>query len=198
MNVVPNDSDDDNEVEIIATVAAPTNINIILSRETGSQGEPLPRGRGRPMQRPIKFVASPGDPFVGTASFIHFVVRGRPTPKQRPASGLNGNIYNPSANDEADFRDVAEKLCINHLSHVKTFFAKPRRITAMLKFCFADKDNLDLVDHADVDNMIKFYLDAMNELFYEDDGQVCRVVSEKDFSGQYGGNGFVVVTLKIR
>ena len=195
MNFIPIDSDDD-EVEIIATIAAPAATNVILSRETDFNGVILPRGRGRPVQREIKFVASPGDPFVGTESFIHFVVRGKPTPKARAAPGLNGNTYNPSKADEDDFKDLAQKLCLHHLSEVGTYFAKPQRVKAVFKFYFPTVDNTDLVDHADVDNMVKFYQDAVNGFFYKDDGQVCSLLAEKDFSDKYGGQGFVEVTLK--
>ena len=195
VNFIPMDSDDD-EVEIIATIAEPSDSNTILSWETDSNGVTLPRGRGRPVIRDIKFVASPGDPFIGTESFIHFVVRGKPTPKARAAPGINGTMYNPSKDDEADIKDVVQKLCIHHLSEVKTYFAKPQRIKAVFQLCFPNGDNTDLVDHADVDNMVKFYQDAVNRLFYDDDGQVCSLLAEKDFSDMYGGQGYVVITFK--
>ena len=41
MNFIPIDSDDD-EVEIIATIAAPADTNVILSRETDFNGVILP------------------------------------------------------------------------------------------------------------------------------------------------------------
>jgi Holliday junction resolvase RusA-like endonuclease len=48
---------------------------------------------------------------------------------------------------------------------------------------------------ADVDNLCKFLLDCLNGVLYNDDGQVIRLVAEKSFGDDRGGNGYTIVSI---
>ena len=45
----------------------------------------------------------------------------------------------------------------------------------------------------DIDNLAKFVLDGMNQLVYEDDKQVVKLVVYKLFDSEHGCNGRMVV-----
>jgi Holliday junction resolvase RusA-like endonuclease len=46
-----------------------------------------------------------------------------------------------------------------------------------------------------VDNLCKFLLDCLNGVLYNDDGQVIRLVAEKSFGNDRGGNGYTIVSI---
>jgi Holliday junction resolvase RusA-like endonuclease len=44
-------------------------------------------------------------------------------------------------------------------------------------------------------NLCKFLLDCLNGVLYNDDGQVIRLVAEKSFGDDRGGNGYTIVSI---
>ena len=44
-----------------------------------------------------------------------------------------------------------------------------------------------------MDNLCKFLLDCLNGVLYNDDGQVIRLVAEKSFGDDRGGNGYTII-----
>lgn len=118
-------------------------------------------------------------------------------PKKRAAPTPNGKMCNPSEQDEEEFATVTRRLYEYHKKAGEDglFFERTDPIKVTLQFLFA-ADSKEIIGRADVDNMAKFYLDALKGTFYEDDCQVCSLGSAKGASSQYGGGGFVSITIK--
>lgn len=137
-----------------------------------------------------------------------FVVRGEPIPLSRPRMGRQG-FYNPDAKAETDFRNQCKhQVTEEWFGEMKRIFddeanpVAPKRIeheyyiTMKIDFYVAIPKSDTLIDAylkdigkikptariGDVDNYIKFVLDAMHEVIYSDDKHVTRIVAEKHYS----------------
>ena len=117
---------------------------------------------------------------------IKFLVKNRPKPQQRHRN--RGKFqYDPSVKDKKDF-----------ILLVNDFIPKtPTKKNVVIEFTFCYKrprshfksKNKKLIlkndapfyknSKADIDNLCKFYLDAMNGKFYKDDSQVVKIIAEK-------------------
>jgi Holliday junction resolvase RusA-like endonuclease len=124
-----------------------------------------------------------------------FEIEGPPIPLQRPRFS-GGRVYNPSSGDLRKFRDRARPHCA---------FAEPPPgpLRVRLEFVFArPKAHLrrdgQLTPAAprqhlatpDIDNLSKFVLDALNQVFYADDRQIVELVGTK----RYGLPGEIATT----
>jgi len=112
-----------------------------------------------------------------SASLLHlqtnkllFDVLGSIQTKLRPCRGKNGNIYNPSKSAEKEFKEcVSEILCGNNLP----IFDHTLLLNVTIKFHFNVSSSKKLPD---VDNCIKFVLDALKGVAYVDNRQINSVV----------------------
>ena len=125
---------------------------------------------------------------------IKFTVKGSPIPLKRHRSTRSGRMYDPSAKDKQDFILQANNR----------FPKKPTNATLHmhLTFCYKRpqnhyrsknkqkilKDNMPYYKKStpDIDNLVKFYLDAMQGHIYKNDSQVVsigavKVYGEEDF-----------------
>ncbi|GMH73330.1 hypothetical protein TL16_g06160 [Triparma laevis f. inornata] len=74
-------------------------------------------------------------------------------------------------------------------SHYKSNRAGPGRLKIKEQDITLFEDNRITGGSADLDNLIKFFLDSMNGVFWEDDRQVVKVVGGKVWDDGEGGRG---------
>jgi Holliday junction resolvase RusA-like endonuclease len=141
------------------------------------------------------FVMSVDDPFEVHVSptRVSFCVRGKPMPQQRDRFGWNGTRYNPSKPSQEAFAKVVHEF---FQRHGEVFHFANATIDVKAFFFFPTPNNkASIKNTADVDNLCKFLLDCLNGVLYNDDGQVIRLVAEKSFGDDRGGNGYTIVSI---
>ena len=125
-------------------------------------------------------------------SLLHFKVRGNPRPLRRHRTAY-GRMYNPSEKLQDSFRDAVDKLIFTNGTVQKPLFDGDECLvmTIILSLKRPKKDFVGnkpgvgrLRENAppriaqtrtDVDNLVKFVFDSMNEILYEDDRQIMSV-----------------------
>lgn len=137
-----------------------------------------------------------------------FTVRGEPIPLSRPRMGRRG-FYNPDAKAEEDFKSQCKHQVTEEWHReMKRIIddeenpVGPKKVeheyyvTMIIDFYVAIPKSDTLTDAylkdigkirptariGDVDNYIKFVLDAMHDVIYSDDKHVTRIVAEKHYS----------------
>ena len=129
---------------------------------------------------------------------------GTPKPQARPRLGRNGFVYAPGKKDMAALK-AKIKGGINNIP----IFGSNQPVVVNIKFFmrrpnthFKGKDRrnalragmpLAHVAVPDLDNVVKCVLDGMNELVYQDDKQVAKLVACKLFDSEGDCNGRTVV-----
>ncbi len=112
---------------------------------------------------------------------IKFLIRTRPKPQQRHRN--RGRFqYDPSSKDKKDFllqaKQYAPKIpTLRNIDLELTFcYKRPRSHyrSKNKKLILKEDSPLYKGSKADIDNLSKFYIDAMNKVFYKDD---CQIVS---------------------
>lgn len=193
--------EEDDEVQYLFTRPRhlPTQ-QVILTATTTPTGDERPRGRGRPPQAVLSFSANTGDPFYHESNSVQFIIRGRPVPKARPTGGNNSNVYNPTAAKEREFAAVTMNLMSHHIGKVFVFGQNQTlKIKCVFGYPFPlGNDEANIIDYsnvADVDNLGKFVLDSFNTVLYHDDRQVEMLTLRKTFDNQYGGEGYIQVSI---
>ena len=150
----------------------------------GADTQPLKRGRGRPRKtlKTSRFGEVSDSRFTATATEIYCEVAGKPSPKKRAAFGRNSNRYNPSKVEEQDFAEVVKGLCHRHLQSVPKFHPDVLLVVHITFYfpCKTDGSS-SLIREADIDNLCKFVLDALNNVLYADDRQIVELTASKCF-----------------
>ena len=95
---------------------------------------------------------------------VQFDITGEPVAQRRPRVAFKcRQIYNPQSNDiknlQQDFREALEML---GQDNTKPLFETTKRLTLSISFSMG-KDNKD------IDNMVKYYMDAMHQVVYAND-----------------------------
>lgn len=112
----------------------------------------------------------------------------KPVPKQRPRL-CGGRVYTPEKTKQAE-RDIV--LLVNNYMRQKGLAISDGPLAVTLVFQFkSDKPTFHHTKRPDLDNLAKTVLDAMNNLVYLDDCQVCRLICEK----QYGVSDGIFLTV---
>lgn len=142
------------------------------------------------------FSADGNDPFIASRQSVEFIVRGKPLPQYRDKPGWNFTRYNPSKRYQKQFCQASTEQCLNHLSAVPNF-GSVANISIHLHFRFPPPKTGLIKNTADIDNLCKFILDACNETFYGDDGQVVKLSADKGYDNDYGGEGFTRVSIGV-
>ena len=116
-------------------------------------------------------------------------VAGVPMAQARPRRGRNGSFYNPKNKDMACFKaeigDRVDGLVFNADQPVavdmKFFMRRPNDHFKSKNRSNSLKMNLPFAHTAkpDVDDLIKFMLDALNKIVYEDEKQVVKLTACK-------------------
>lgn len=136
---------------------------------------------------------------------LTFTVYGKPVAKGRPRMKKSGHVYTPQTTREYEerIRNAAmsemgrgkispwnEKQPLKVI--IDAFFKLPKSATK--------QDRIDVLNHvkfptvkADIDNIAKSILDAMNGYVYGDDSQVTDLVITKRYDCE---DAFVIVTVK--
>lgn len=138
--------------------------------------------------------------FTAAANEIYFEVAGKPTAKKRVAWARGGHAYNPSKAAEKEFAGVLTSLCrINNVVPIPKFQSSIL-LDVHIEFFFPRKSNHRedrIIEVADVDNLCKFVLDALNKVLYTDDKQIVKVSAKKSFdaAGSLSGRTTVSITM---
>ena len=119
----------------------------------------------------------------------------KPVSQQRHKARRAGNriiMYDPSSKDKDRFKKEcvksAPKYPLEGAISVSMVFSMPRpkshyrggRFSHLLK----NSSPSQHISRPDIDNIIKFYLDAMTGTFWKDDACVCTVEASKIYSNQ--------------
>jgi len=108
---------------------------------------------------------------------VHIVIEGAPQVWSRPRACIRGGkvaMFDPKTAER-------KKLGIS----LKQHFPKPLEGPIKLELCFyfAIKDKKKWGEYktsrGDLDNLVKFPLDALNKIAYADDSQVCVIMAVK-------------------
>ena len=120
-------------------------------------------------------------------------VKMKPKAQQRHKARRAGNrvfMYDPSSKDKDKFKkecsEFAPKHPIEGPISVSLPFSMPRPKSHYRtgRYSHLLKDNVPSlhVSKPDIDNIIKFYLDAMTGSFWRDDASVCTIEASKIYS----------------
>lgn len=152
---------------------------------------------GRPSKHPAKFCFDGTDPFSAGENGVDFIIRGKPLPQQRDRIGKNGARYNPSKRDQQQAFNAVCKALFQEKGRRIPFISKGVEVSVSILYGFPSTKKQNIHTKADIDNLLKFTLDALGEgrTFYHDDGQVTGASVKKCFDEQYGGDGFTHVTI---
>lgn len=135
---------------------------------------------------------------------IRFCVKGAPLPLKRHRI-CRGRVYDPS---KADKQTWIEKIAefipetpLNKELEIDIQFIMPRPKshfgTGKNNTKVKESANKHHVSKPDLDNLIKFVLDAMNTYFYADDSQIVKITSTKVYSNLHTLNDVgTYITLK--
>jgi Holliday junction resolvase RusA-like endonuclease len=125
-------------------------------------------------------------------SLLHFKVRGHPRPLTRHRTSF-GRVYNPSEKLQESFRQVVRELIFSKGDIQAPIFDDDESLVMTIVFRLkrpkkhfksgkpgpgrfrADAPPQTSQTRTDVDNLIKFVLDSMNEVLYPDDRQIMSV-----------------------
>jgi len=121
---------------------------------------------------------------------IHFIVLGEPKPQKRHRSTRVGPYlrnYDPSADEKEDFLWMAHQhapatpLTCGIQVVLELYFPRPKshfNSKGLLK----ENAPVYKTSKPDIDNLIKFVLDALNHIYYKDDGQVYATIVHKYYT----------------
>ncbi len=124
---------------------------------------------------------------------VKFVVYGNPRGKQRPRMCyVNGKtiVYTPKPTKEYErkikkcYKAVSNNFFDKNIPvevNIKAFFPILKSISEKLKIKFLSGEILP-TKPPDIDNVAKIACDALNNVAFFDDSQVCRLIVEKCYS----------------
>ena len=119
-----------------------------------------------------------------------FEILGQPNSLERHRFGKN-HTYNPSKNKQKEFtKDIVfpEKPLTEYLDiEFEFIFERPKSHLKM-------KEKPEYPNRKDIDNLVKFVLDAFNGLLYVDDSQVVSIKAVK----KYGDVAKTVINEKLK
>lgn len=112
---------------------------------------------------------------------LKFVVSGMPEVLERHRTTKTGKTYNPSAKKQKEFASkcVVENVLMGELE-VGLVFSFERPKSHFNKGVL--KESAPKHERKDVDNLVKFVLDALNKKVYKDDSQIVKITASKQYS----------------
>lgn len=133
---------------------------------------------------------------------LFFTIHGNPKALKRHRLTRGNRVYDPSAQDKKDWMLNAQDFCpqnpFTEALEVELEFTMPRA-----KSHFGSGKNSNILKPSapkchlqkpDLDNLVKFVLDAMNGHFYKDDSQIVSIKCSKIFLNKQGeGSTFVLL-----
>ena len=122
---------------------------------------------------------------------VHF----EPVSLKRHRHKLTGGTYDPSKKDKEDFFKLITNLPENKMSkpikcNLEFYCKRPKSHYKTGKNSHLLKDNAPQynTNNKDLDNMVKFVLDALNDKLYVDDCQIVEISCKKLYSS---GDGYI-------
>lgn len=103
---------------------------------------------------------------------MKYIIEGQPIPLQRPRF-YNGNVFDCQKREK-----LFVGVNLRHIHGNRPLFEGPLEVHLTF-YMKNQKKNGWHYGRPDLDNLIKFYLDAANGILYEDDKQIAKIVAEK-------------------
>lgn len=106
---------------------------------------------------------------------IEFIIPGQPQQQERWRIGKHGNTYDPSAIAKEAFGYQA----ISRIGRIEPL-CSPLKLSAV--FIFESEEHPSgspVFVKPDLDNLLKFVMDALNKVFYRDDSQIVEFAALK-------------------
>ena len=118
---------------------------------------------------------------------MYFIVKGKPKPLIRHRDNMYGGKYDPSKQDKNNFlyqiMRYAPKQPLTEPLRIIIVFYLPRPKyhfrTGKIKHLLKPNHPILHSKIPDLDNLVKFVCDALNGVFYKDDGQISQLKAEK-------------------
>jgi Holliday junction resolvase RusA-like endonuclease len=155
-------------------------------------------------------------------SRLRFTVRGNPRPLQRHRTS-RGFMYNPSLKYQTSFQHVVKNLLVGNesdsndrpssltypifgpdeylvmnivfkMKRPKSHFVNNKPGHGRLKV--SSTGMMSSTIRTDIDNLVKFVLDSMNEVLYEDDRQIVSIQATKVFDNDDTCEGSIDVNIR--
>ncbi|EKX54196.1 hypothetical protein GUITHDRAFT_132589 [Guillardia theta CCMP2712] len=133
------------------------------------------------------------------------VVDGKPNALKRPRHLVGGHTYDPNTREKKRFlKECGDQLPQKpwqgamsltlefHMPRPKIHFSSRKASLGQLK----DSAPVYPAKVPDLDNLVKFVLDALNEKLYQDDKQICEIVARKIYQNT-SGDGRTIVYAKF-
>ena len=129
---------------------------------------------------------------------VNFLIKQRPKPQQRHRN--RGKFhYDPSSQDKKDFILQAKQYALKKPTsnvldvHFTFCYKRPKSHYRSVNKKPVLKDDLPYyrLGKPDIDNLCKFYMDAMNGIFYTDDSQITSINAVK----VYGSEDYIHVKM---
>lgn len=150
---------------------------------------------------------------IWSPTICQFTVPGDPSPQSRYAIGKGGNKYDPSKAKKLQFRSAAQNSLsliesdkamfgrdvvlsmsvVFRMRRPDSHFVGRNRASATLK---STAPSAVLVNRSDVDNLLKFVMDALNTVLYEDDKQVAAVHAFRLYDDSGTCEGYTTVRIE--
>ena len=132
-------------------------------------------------------------------SMINFYIKSRPRPQQRHRSSGRNFYYDPFSKDKKKFKLLSKEYSpryplIGFIEINFTFcYKRPQKHYRTKNKKKVLKDNMPYYKKSrpDIDNLCKFYMDAMQGTFYKDDAQITTLLATK----VYGSEDYIHVKI---
>lgn len=141
-----------------------------------------------------------------------FEVPGNPKPQARLGRSASGNIYDPCKPQKREFQAIArQEVSFNDDTPRPLYQNMYLRMTVNFRmqrplshFVGRNRDSMELTDTAplfvttrvDIDNLLKFVMDALDKEFYPDDSKIAIVVADKLYDSVGRCEGRTVVRIE--
>lgn len=121
---------------------------------------------------------------------MRIIIPGKPVAKKRPRFARRGKFVTTYSDQETEEGKVLweirqqrpERLITGGLS-VSLWFGMPiPKSTSKKRFQLMVNGNINHTIKPDLDNLVKFYLDVMNEEIYIDDKQIFSIIAIKQYA----------------
>lgn len=131
---------------------------------------------------------------------IEFYIPGLPKALKRHRMTRGGRVYDPSCEDKKIWMEKACNFCpstpLSGALHIDLEFVMPRPKAHFKSGKNQGELKLNAPKHhlhtPDLDNLVKFVLDAMNAKFYIDDSQIISIKCSKSLSSCMDDSGTFV------
>ena len=188
-------------------------VQIIGARPAGAQSTtvfPSNRRTCRSSSHPFYFTADTADACyfnaeIGELGFV--VMRGNPKAQGRTNTNRSsGQRYNKSIPFQKQFASVVQNLLVLRLGRVPSRFQNAERIRIDPTFVFRNthNPNSSLTTVGDIDNLVKFVYDGLDNLaLFQDDSAVSSGFNKKRFAhdstvyNDYSASGATIVRISI-